>query len=132
MLWVGKDQMLNRLPSNVETAAKTLVESLLQTPIMVDVQQAKRSLEEDAETQSLLERYATAQSDLRSRQASGSINQQDINVLRELQLQVQTNAKVTAFVEAQRFSRFLLDETSSELSEALGIDFTAMSAASCC
>lgn len=124
--------MLNRLPSNVETAAKTLVESLLQTPTMVDAQQAKRSMEEDAETQSLLKRYATAQSDLRSRQTSGSITQQDINFLRELQLQVQTNPKVTAFVEAQRFARFLLDETSSELSEALGIDFTAMSATSCC
>lgn len=124
--------MLNRLPSNVETAAKTLVESLLQTPTMVDVQQAKRSLEEDAETQSLLKRYAAAQSDLRSPQASDTITQQDIHSLRELQFQVQTNAKVTAFVEAQRFARFLLDETSSELSEALGIDFTAMSAASCC
>lgn len=124
--------MLNRLPSNVETAAKTLVESLLQTPTMVDVQQAKRSLDEDAEIQALLKRYATAQFDLGSRQTSGSITQQDINFLRELQFQVQTNPKVAAFVEAQRFARFLLDETSSELSQALGIDFTAMSAASCC
>ncbi|MCA0454849.1 MAG: YlbF family regulator [Chloroflexi bacterium] len=124
--------MLNRLPSNVETTAKTLIESLLRTPTMVDVQQAKRSLDEDAETQALLKRYATAQSDLRSRQTSGSITQQDINFLRELQLQVQTNSKVIAFVEAQRFARFLLDETSSQLGEALGIDFTAMSAASCC
>ncbi len=124
--------LLNRLLSNVETAAKTLVESLLQSPTMVDVQQAKRSLEEDAETQALLKRYATAQTDLRSRQGSDSITQQDINSLRELQLQVQTNSKVIAFVEAQRFARFLLDETSSELSDALGLDFTAMSAASCC
>jgi cell fate (sporulation/competence/biofilm development) regulator YlbF (YheA/YmcA/DUF963 family) len=124
--------MLDRLPSNVETAAKTLVESLLQSPTMVDVQQAKRSLDEDAETQALLKRYSAAQTDLRSRQGSDSITQQDINSLRELQLQVQTNSKVIAFVEAQRFARFLLDETSSELSDALGLDFTAMSAASCC
>lgn len=102
--------MLNRLPSNVETAAKTLVESLLQSPTMVDVQQAKRSLDEDAETQALLKHYSAAQSDLRSRQGSDSITQQDINSLGELQLQVQTNAKVIAFVEAQRFARFLLDE----------------------
>ncbi len=70
-----------------------LAAAVLRAQPMADYQQAKARLDADPEARELLDRLAKAQSDLRVRQAQNAVTQADVDQLRAIQRQVQSNRK---------------------------------------
>jgi cell fate (sporulation/competence/biofilm development) regulator YlbF (YheA/YmcA/DUF963 family) len=120
------------IPQPVTTALDDLVRWLIETESFVVYQRAKAAMDENETTQMLLRQYAEAQSEYRQRQMNGSLTQNHIDRIRQLQQQVQTDPCVAAFVAAQFPVRGLLDELTGEMSSHLGFDFASFANVSSC
>lgn len=120
------------LPQPVVIAVDELVDSLMADESFMAYQRAKATMDENESTQTLLKQYAEAQADYRQRQMNGSLTQDHVDRIRQLQQQVQTDPHVAASVAAQFPVRGLLDELTSELSGHLGLDFASFANVSSC
>jgi cell fate (sporulation/competence/biofilm development) regulator YlbF (YheA/YmcA/DUF963 family) len=120
------------LPPSLQKAADRLADAMLDTKPMIDYQQVKARYQADAELQTLIKEYLAAQQDFRARQYSGNITQADLNHLRELQSQVQSNGLVMEFSLHQQAASFFLADVVAGLEQLIGIDFTALASAPCC
>lgn len=131
-----KDSAMNSMNSTLSpdllNAAEKLASVLLQAVPIAAFQRAKARYDADLEVQALIEQYAAARTDLQLRQANGSITQADLNRLRDLQRQVQTNVVVVDFVETQQVAAIYLSGVVQELNELIGMDFAALASPSTC
>ena len=124
--------ILTSLPQAVVTTLDELVGSLMEDESCIAYQRAKAAMDENESTQTLLKQYAEAQADYRQRQTNGSLTQNHVDRVRQLQQQVQADPRVAAFVAAQFPVRGLLDELTGELSSHLGFDFASFANVSSC
>ncbi len=120
------------LPLSLQAATEKLIETLLCAKPVATYQEAKARYEADVQLQTLIREYRNALDDFRSRQASGSITQAEIDHLRELQRQVQSNDLVVEFSVHQQATAFFLSDVISGLDQLIGIDFTALASPTCC
>lgn len=120
------------LPQSVVTALDELVGSLMEDGSFIAYQRAKAAMDENTTTQTLLKQYAEAQAEYRQRQMNGSLTQNHVDRIRQLQQQVQSDPRVAAFVSAQFPVRGLLDKLTGELSSHLGFDFASLGNVSSC
>jgi cell fate (sporulation/competence/biofilm development) regulator YlbF (YheA/YmcA/DUF963 family) len=120
------------IPEPVTTAIDELVGSLMVDESFIVYQRAKAAMDESATTQMLLKQYAEAQANYRQQQMNGSLTQNHIDGIRQLQQQVQSDPYVAAFVVAQFPVRGLLDGLTDELSSHLGFDFASFANVSSC
>lgn len=120
------------LSQPVETAMDDLITALLQAEPIAAYLKAKATMDADEATQALLKHYAAEQSEFRQQQANGTLTQDRINQIRQMQQQVQADPHVAAFVVAQFPARALLDELTEELSSSLGFDFSSLATVSSC
>jgi cell fate (sporulation/competence/biofilm development) regulator YlbF (YheA/YmcA/DUF963 family) len=116
----------------VMIALDELVGSLMADESFMAYQRAKAAMDENATTQMLLKQYAEAQADYRQMQMDGSLTQNHVDRIRQLQQQVQADPRVAAFVDAQFPVRGLLDELTGEMSSHLGLDFASFANVSSC
>jgi cell fate (sporulation/competence/biofilm development) regulator YlbF (YheA/YmcA/DUF963 family) len=120
------------IPQPVTTALDDLVLLLIETESFVVYQRAKAAMDENETTQMLLKQYAEAQAEYHQRQMNGSLTQNHIDRIRQLQQQVQADPYVAVFVTAQFPMRALLDELIGELSSYLGFEFASFASVSSC
>jgi len=120
------------LPLSLQAAAETLADAVLNAKPMVDYQQIKARYQADAELQALIKEYLAAQQDFHARQYSGTITQADLDHLRELQSQLQSNGLVMEFSLHQQATSFFLADVVAGLSQLIGVDFTALASPTCC
>ena len=102
-----------RLPPNLQEALEALAENLAQAEPLVLYRQAQTRLEA-------------------ARQARGAITQADIDQLRALQRQVQTNRTIMDSAGAQQAAIAYLPEVNQEISQLLGVDFAALAGPASC
>ena len=115
-----------RLTTNLSEAIESLAVNLLSSAPFMQFQEARKRLEGDATARGLLNDLATAQTDLRTRQASSLLRQGDIARLRALQAEAQANRRITEYIQAQDDAVAYLQETNLEISQWLGVDFASM------
>ena len=72
-----------------------------------------------AEARELLDRLAKAQSDLRVRQAQNAVTQADVDQLRAIQRQVQSNRKIMDYAKTQQAAVAYLPCVNQEISSCL-------------
>jgi cell fate (sporulation/competence/biofilm development) regulator YlbF (YheA/YmcA/DUF963 family) len=120
------------LPENISTAVDRLAAAVLRAQPIADYQQAKAHLDTDPEARGLLERLAKAQSDLRTRQAQNAVTQTDIDQLRVIQRQVQSNRKIMDYAKTQQAAVAYLPAVNQEISLLLGVDFAALAGPGSC
>jgi cell fate (sporulation/competence/biofilm development) regulator YlbF (YheA/YmcA/DUF963 family) len=123
---------LATLPVSLTAAIETLAESLARSEPMAVYHQAKDRLDADPESLDLLQLFSMAQSELRIRQAEGSVTQANVGRLRDLQSQVQANPTIMAYARAQQAALAFLPEVNLEISHLLGLDFAAVAGPSGC
>lgn len=122
-----------RLPPNLQEALEALAENLVQAEPLVLYRQMQTRLEADHRARALLERLSAAQADVRARQARGeTITQADIDQLRALQRQVQTDRTIMDYAQAQQAAVAYLPEVNQEISRLLGVDFAALAGPGSC
>ncbi|RME74859.1 MAG: YlbF family regulator [Chloroflexi bacterium] len=117
------------LPPAVLTATERLASTLAQTEPIAAFRQARQRLEANPEAQNLLQQLINLQADLRRRR---QVDPAELERLRTLQHEVQANAVIMAYLEAQQTAMSYLPQVNQEISQWLGIDFAALARPGCC
>ncbi len=120
------------LPPSVAAALDALVAQVRQAEPIQRYYQAKARLDADPQAGVLLARFSTAQADLRFRQSRGQVAQADVDQLRALQRQVQSNRAIMDYAETQQMAMAYLPEVNQEISELLGLDFASLAGPASC
>ena len=128
------DSPLSNLSEPLSAAAAALAENLLQSEPFVRYHQADRLLHEDQQATRLLEEFSKLQQDIRTRQYSEKITEEDIKRLRQLQTDVATNIVIQDQGLKQEMAVAFLKEVNQEISSLLGVDFASLTRRSsgCC
>ncbi len=120
------------LPADLLTATDALAEQLLETEPFMLYQRAQARLQTDATAIRLLERYAAAQSNLRSRRAQGQIAEAEVEAVQALQQAVQADPSIHEYAMAQQAAAECLRKVSQDINDVLGVDFGALTKRGCC
>ena len=112
------------IPAALQAAADSLGKSLRQAEPVAGYHQAEARLTTDTQASALLRDLMDVQADLRRRQ--GDVTEADIDRLRRLRQEVQANPTITAYVESQDAAAAYLREVNQDLSQLLGLDFSAL------
>ncbi len=120
------------LPPNILSATEQLAAAILQAKPVAAYQKAIARLNADSEAHALLERFIQAQTDLRVHQARNTVTQADIDQIRALQRQVQSNRTIMDYAEAQQKAVDYLPAVNQEISQLLGVDFASLAGPASC
>ncbi len=120
------------LPPNLLEATETLALTLLAAEPVVAYHRAKAQLDSDSEARDLLERFSTAQRDLRQRQGNGGVTEADMGRLRTLQRAVQSNRVIMEYAETQQAAIAFLPTVNQEISQLIGMDFASLAGPGSC
>ncbi len=126
------DTTVVTLPENISYAVDQLAAAVLGAQPIADYQQAKARLDADPEARELLDRLAKAQSDLRVRQAQNAVTQADVDQLRAIQRQVQSNRRIMDYARTQQAAVAYLPVVNQEISQLLGVDFASLAGPGSC
>lgn len=121
------------MEAKLQEAAERFIETLQTNETVARFQQAWGVFENDTELHALRSEYTQLVEAFQRKQVEGTLAQEDINRLRELQQKVNTHPSTTALLEAQNEVQAVLDDCNAALSNTLGFDFaaTAAPAAAC-
>ena len=120
------------LPPNLLEATENLALTLLASEPIMAYHRAKARLDSDPEARGLLERFSTAQRDVRVRQGNSSVTQADMDRLRTLQRAVQSNRVIMEYAETQQAAIAYLPVINQEISQLLGVDFASLAGPASC
>ncbi len=120
------------LSPQLQEAIQSLIDNLLASEAFVQYQQAHAHLGTNSEAHTLLEQLTQSQGRVRQKQASGGVNQAELDSLRLLQQRVQRTPVIMEYAQSQQGAVSFLREINSEISELLGIDFATFANHSTC
>lgn len=121
-----------KLPPELHQATDSLIENLLASEAFLAYHQALTTMNSDSQARTLLERLSALQAELRRKQSSNSVAQPDVDELRGVQTQVQSNAALMAYANSQQDAVNFLREINQEISQLLGVDFAALAKQKTC
>ncbi len=116
---------LNQLP-DLMAATQVLAENLLASEPFANYQQASARFNADPQARGLIEHLSQAQADLRRRQMGHGVTQADVDQLRTLQREVQSNPVIIDYAVTQQAAVTYLREINQVISELIGSDFVAL------
>jgi len=119
------DTNLNQLP-DLMAATQALAENLLASEPFAHYHQARAQFNGDPQARGLLEHLSQAQADLRRRQMNQGVTQDDVDQLRALQREVQSNPVIIDYVVTQQAAVAYLREINQVINELIGTDFAAL------
>ncbi|MDR3573660.1 MAG: YlbF family regulator [Anaerolineaceae bacterium] len=120
------------LPTILLQATTTLAENLLQSEPFLQYHSSYKKLEEDSKASLLLQNLSKTQAELRRKQSQSKISEEELNHLRVLQQQAQSNKVILEYAEAQQAAIEYLKEINQEISNLIGIDFGSLARRSGC
>ncbi len=120
------------LPAGVQEALAALELALLNAEPIVAYTRAQARLDASPEARDVIERLSTAQANLRARQSRNALTQLDIDKVRALQREAQSNRIIMDLIEAQQAANAYLPEVNQEISALLGVDFAALAGPGSC
>jgi cell fate (sporulation/competence/biofilm development) regulator YlbF (YheA/YmcA/DUF963 family) len=123
---------LTTIPAPLRAATDELAIAITTSPAFDAYRATEERLAADPAATALLERYATTQRELRTRQASDTLTQADISAYHELEAQVEANVLIRRYGAAQQRARATLPAINQTLSILLGIDFAKLARRSSC
>jgi cell fate (sporulation/competence/biofilm development) regulator YlbF (YheA/YmcA/DUF963 family) len=121
------------LQPEVKEATLHLGQNLISTEPYLHYKRAEQALNDDPAATSLLNSLAQVQAQMRKAQAKMSVNPDDLMTLGDLQAQVQANPIISEYNTRKQELTVLLQETNTEISQLLGINFATIARhSSCC
>ena len=115
------------IPEMLYQATQSLAENLGASEPFVQYAQARGAFEADSDAQALLKDISSIQGEIRQKQQRNQVTQQDIDVLRAMQQQAQSNETIMQYANTQQGAVNFLREINQEISQLLGVDFAALS-----
>lgn len=120
------------LSPELQEATEALAFILLSAEPIVAYHQARTRFDSDPQARELIERFSAAQRDIRLRQTQGSVTQADLDRLRALQRQVQSNRVIMDYARTQEAAIAYLPQINQEISELIGVDFASLAGPASC
>lgn len=114
-------------------AAEEFVQYFKSSPLVQEFQIAEDLFLQNPEIKKLREEFNFLAKEFQKKQRDGSLTQEDINVIRKLQVSINTHPIAIKYAQAQQAMVMLLQDCNNAMSEVLGFNFsaTAAPAASC-
>ncbi len=103
--------------------AEALGRKLREQSVFADLATKEVALEENKETQKLLEKIRVGQEELQKKQQEGTLELKDLQRLKSIQEEVNNKKVFTEYTEAYKKVSILIEEVNKELSAYLGFDF---------
>jgi cell fate (sporulation/competence/biofilm development) regulator YlbF (YheA/YmcA/DUF963 family) len=113
-------------------ATEALALTLLSAGPFIAYHRARARLDSDPQARELLERLSALQRDVRLHQADGGISQSDLERLRALQHQVQSNRVIVEYADTQQAAITYLPQINQEISQLIGMDFASLAGPASC
>lgn len=120
------------LNSFMQEATEALISNLQASQAFVQYQLAQVRLNEDSNALGILKQLSKAQANLHQMQANGSVTQSEIEALRAIQEQVQSNPVIMDYAQTQQEAVNYLREINAEISQLLGINFASFANRTTC
>lgn len=114
------------LTSDLNEATQSLIENILASEPFLRYQRAQIKLNATPEAMGLLRRLSQFQADLRKKQLNGRVTQEDIQMLRQIQQDVQRNRIIIDYAQAQEEAVNFLRSINDEISQLLGVNFATL------
>ncbi len=118
--------------SNFQQATVSLAENLLKSEPIMRYHLANEQLQADQQATRLLKDLTQAQEELRRSQKAGQITHEAIAKIDQLQGQVQANTVILELAGAQQAATQYLQAINAEISNLVGLDFSALARRSSC
>jgi len=121
------------IEQQLKFAAEEFVQSLKSSRHVKEFQSAQGVYLNNHEVKKMREEYISLAQKFQQKQTVGTLTQEDINVTRKLQANLNRHPVTMQFAQAQQEMVMMLQECNNAMSEILGFDFsaTAAPAASC-
>ncbi|MEI7770583.1 MAG: YlbF family regulator [Chloroflexales bacterium] len=120
------------IPAPLRAATDELASAITMSPAFDDYRVAEERLAADPVASALLEQFMDAQRQIRARQASDTLTQDEISAYHELEAQVDANVLIRRYGAAQQRARATLPVVNQTISTLLGIDFAKLARRSSC
>lgn len=113
--------------------AEEFVQTLKSSRLVQEFQTAQGLYLNNPEVEKLREEFNSLARMFQQKQAVGTLTQEDINVIRKMQANMNRHPVTMQYAQAQQAMVMMLQECNNVMSELLGFDFsaTAAPAASC-
>ena len=121
------------LDKHLKSIAEEFVQTLKSTRLVQEFETKQSLYLNNAEVRKMREEYIALAQKFQQKQAVGTLTQEDINVIRKFQANLNRHPITMQFAQAQQEMVMMLQECNSAMNEILGFDFsaTAAPAASC-
>jgi cell fate (sporulation/competence/biofilm development) regulator YlbF (YheA/YmcA/DUF963 family) len=103
-----------------------LIENILASEPFLRYHRAQIQLNTTPEAMDLLRRLSQLQAEIRKKQSNGGVTQEDIQLLRQVQLEVQRNGVIMDYARAQEEAVNFLRLVNNEISQLLGVNFATL------
>ncbi|MGB9585796.1 MAG: YlbF family regulator [Anaerolineales bacterium] len=118
--------------SNLDEATQSLVENILASEAFVQYQRAQIRLNSNPEAMGLLRQLSQLQAEIRKKQSNGGVTQEDIQMLRRVQQNVQNNRIIMDYARSQEEAVNFLRQINNEISQLLGVNFATLANRATC
>ncbi len=121
------------LDKHLKSITEEFVQSLKSSRLVEEFRSAQGVYLNNHEVKKMREEYISLAQKFQQKQTVGTLTQEDINVIRKLQANLNRHPVTMQFAQAQQEMVMMLQECNNAMSEILGFDFsaTAAPAASC-
>lgn len=120
------------IDNQIKYVADNFIRSLQAIPEVMDYLDALSAYENDAEINSLTEKYYTLSSEFQKKQYDGTLTQEEINELRTIGTKIQNNPLNINLAEKQNSIKNILQECNENISNEISMDFAKLAAPSSC
>jgi len=117
--------METNLSPTIQEATNVFINNLMASEVFVRYHQSQTLLDQDSQAQTLLNHLSQAQAEMRKKQTENSLTKDEIDSLRTLQTQVQSNEVIKGYANSQQNVIRFLREINDEINQLLGIDFAS-------
>ena len=109
--------------AELASATSAFVASVLDDPSVVTFRAAEQAMETDPEFTELRDRYNEHAERFQQKQADGTLEQDDIAAIRELQNRINSHPVAERYIAAREEIAALVRDCNKEISAVLGFDF---------
>jgi len=117
--------MSTTLSPQLQEATQSFIDHLLASEAFMHYQEARTTIHEDSEANTLMECLSNAQATVRQQQATGNVSPAEVDSLRLIQQRALRNPVILDYAQAQQEAVEFLREINGEISQLLGIDFAS-------
>jgi len=109
-------------------AVEEFVRNLSSSQAVKEFQSAQTEYQNNPDVKKMQEEYVSVAQNFQQKQTNGTLTQEDINVIRQLQANLNRHPAIIRYAQTQQMMVMMLQDCNSAISEMLGFDFAATAA----